>query len=76
MFNLSRVDGKDIPKWKDVEHMPDGKHRLRYNPAAETKEISQEDFDSVRASGKRKTEAAKRNRFKRRGGDRAALARL
>ena len=73
---ISRADGKEIPKWKEVEYRQDGKHRLGYNPASETKDISQEDFEAVRAIRKSPKQADDLVCFKRRGGDRAALARL
>ncbi len=73
---MSRADAKAIPEWKEVEHKQDGKHRLGSNPATETREVSQEDFEAVRASGKRHNEANDRTQFDRVGGDRAALAKL
>jgi hypothetical protein len=73
---LSRADKNSVPQWKDVEHRQDGKHRLGYNPAAETKEISREDFEAVRASGDTSSKVDDLERFSRKGGDRAALARL
>lgn len=72
-FELSRVGQADVPKWKDIEYRQDGKHRLRYNPASDTKEISQEDLEAVRAIGKKHQSQVK---FKKLGGDRAALAKL
>lgn len=75
-FELSRADGNSVPEWKEVEHKQDGKHRLRHNPASETKETSHEDFEAVIAEGTSNKENKSRPRFKRRGGDRAALARL
>lgn len=70
-LELSRADGQNPPSWKDVEHKQDGKHRLGYNPAKETKEIYQEDFLAVRATGK----DAPSTNFKQEGGDRAVLSR-
>ena len=75
-YELSRADAKDVPKWEEVEHKQDGKHRLGYNPATETREISQEDFDAVRAGPSQSERMEERDSFKRKGGDRAALARL
>lgn len=75
-YELSRADGKSIPEWKEVEHKQDGKHRLRHNPASQTNETSQEDFEAVMAEGTSSKESNNRPRFKRSGGDRAALARL
>lgn len=75
-FKLGRADAQDIPKWEDVEHKQDGKFRLRYNPAKETKDTFLEDFEAVRAAGKKRNKIAERLQFKRVGGDRAALAKL
>ena len=75
-FELSRADGKAVPEWKDVEFKQDGKHRLGYNPAAETRDISQEDVEAVRAIGKRHKEAGAWTQFRRKGGDIAALSKL
>lgn len=78
-FELSRADSKSVPDWKSVEHKQDGKHRLGYNPATVTKEISHEDFEAVRAEKKSKGGGDLKKlqeRFKRKGGDRAALAKL
>lgn len=73
-LELCRADSNSIPKWEDVEYKQDGKHRLGYNPVLETKDISQEDLEAVRAEGiKRRLGTVE---FKRIGGDRAALARL
>ncbi|KAI9685609.1 MAG: hypothetical protein M1822_004467 [Bathelium mastoideum] len=75
-IELSRADAKAIPGWEEVEHRQDGKHRLGYNPAVETKNISQEDFEAVRARGKGHRKTGVWTRFDRKGGDRAALSRL
>lgn len=74
-FELSRSDGNDVPKWEDVEHRQDGKHRLGYNPASETRELYREDFQAVRASGKDSKGGAIANEFKKEGGDKAVLNR-
>lgn len=74
-FELSRSDGSDVPKWQDVEHRQDGKHRLGYNPARETRELYQEDFQAVRANGKESKEGAIANQFSKEGGDKAVLNR-
>lgn len=77
IIELKRADENSVPGWDDVKYRQDGKHRLGYNPAAETKEISQEDFDAVRGSGQQQEGSSQtRTRFDRRGGDRAALSRL
>ncbi len=75
-FKLSRADSRAIPEWKDIEHKQDGKHRLGYNPAVATKDVSQEDFEAVRAAEKYHNEDDGRIQFQRKGGDRAALAKL
>ncbi|KPI34869.1 uncharacterized protein AB675_2271 [Cyphellophora attinorum] len=69
-IELARADGQSTPKWKDVECKLDGKHRLGYNPATETKQVSQEDLEAVQATGKTQQ---KTSAFKRRGGDLAIL---
>lgn len=73
-FELSRADGESIPKWEDIKHRQDGKHRLGYNPARESKEISRYLFEGVRAEGKNKPSDS--IQFERKGGDRVALAKL
>ena len=75
-IELRRADAKAIPDWEDVEHRQDGKHRLGYNPAVETKEITQEDLEAVRGSGKRPRKPGVQTQFDRKGGDRASLSRL
>lgn len=75
-FTLSRSNEKETPKWKDIEHKQDGKHRLGHNPAKKTQEISSEDFEAVVSSKAKNNKDKNESRFKRRGGDRAALARL
>ena len=75
-YVLSRADAGGIPEWKDVEYKQDGKHRLGYNPGTETRDVTQEDFDAVRASGKGYREGDKLALFNRKGGDRAALLKL
>lgn len=72
VFTLTRVDGRPVPNWEDIEHKQDGRNRVGYNPAKETKDINLEDFEAVRAWEGRGTEPS----FQRRGGDRAALAKL
>ncbi|KAJ9614310.1 hypothetical protein H2200_002446 [Cladophialophora chaetospira] len=75
-FQLSRADSRATPEWNDVEHKQDGKHRLGYNPANETREVSQEDFEAVKATGRKDNKAGDQIQFKRKGGDRAALSKL
>ena len=67
-----------MPQWKEVEHKQDGKHRLGYNPMTETKDITYEDWLAVRPSKKsaQKGSTGVEKKLKRKGGDRAALARL
>ena len=73
---MSRADGKGVPEWKEIEHKQDGKHRLGYNPATETRDVSQEDFEAVIASGNKDKGSDNHTQFQRKGGDRAALAKL
>lgn len=73
-FDLSRSDGKEIPKWQDVKHRQDGRHRLGYNPAQDSRDIYQEEFECVKASSSRKGNK-ENGQFKREGGDRAILDR-
>lgn len=75
-IELRRADTNPIPKWEEVEYKQDGKHRLGYNAAVETREISQEDLEAVRASGKRRGKLGNWIRFVRKGGDKAALSKL
>ncbi|KAL9094855.1 MAG: hypothetical protein Q9165_002804 [Trypethelium subeluteriae] len=75
-IELSRADAKTIVGWEEVEYRQDGKHRLGYNPAVETKDISQEDFEAVGVSSKRQKQMGGRTQFHRKGGDKAALSRL
>jgi hypothetical protein len=70
---LERSDGKSIPKWQEVKHRQDGKYRLGHNPATETKDIHQEDFDAVKA--RKKSQHEPKAMFSREGGDRAVLER-
>ncbi|KIW59476.1 hypothetical protein PV05_03923 [Exophiala xenobiotica] len=76
MVELSRADARAVPNWKDVELKQEGKHRLGYNPATGYREISQEDFETVRASGKAYNTGTNSIRFRRKGGNRAALSKV
>ena len=74
---ISRCDEQAAPKWKAVEHVRDGRERLGYNPAFESRKITHEDWYAVRARDEFLTnEVEKRLRLPIKGGDRAALARL
>jgi hypothetical protein len=75
-FSLSRADGGETPKWKDVEYKQDGKYRLGYNPATEDGDISLEDFEAVKAIVPKRGERGGDLGFSRKGGDRAMLAKL
>lgn len=77
VFVLSRSDGKEAPKWTTVKDLRDGRERLGYNPASETRQVSQEDVEAVRAD-KAFTggDDIKKLELPVKGGDRAALARL
>jgi hypothetical protein len=71
--SLKRSDGKSTPKWLEVKHRQDGKYRLGYNPATDSKDIHQEDLDAVKA--RRKGQGKSKAFFGREGGDRAVLER-
>lgn len=74
---LCRVDGKAAPQWTEVERLNDGKGRLGYNPAIETKDITMEDWEAVKSRDEFTHKlAAEELHFRRKGGDRAALAKL
>lgn len=74
---LSRGDGKDAPAFDEMKHKNDGRDRLSYNPALETREISVEDWEAVKARTEYSDERAVNNvKFRKKGGDRAALAKL
>lgn len=49
---------------------------MRHNPAKDTKETFHEDFEAVRAAGKKRNKTGEKLKFKKIGGDRAALAKL
>lgn len=75
---LSRSDGQAAPKYQDVQHLRDGRERLGYNPAKEAiQDIGWRMEGVMSREGDRMpiVEAAELQR-NRRGGDRAALARL
>lgn len=75
---LSRSDGQAAPKYQDVQHLRDGRERLGYNPAKEViQEIGWRMEGVMSREGDRMpiVEAGELQRA-RRGGDRAALARL
>lgn len=74
-FDLTRADGQEVPEWKLVEHRQDGRHRLGYNPAQETREIYQEEFEAVKATAKDQKSRSDSVMFRREGGDRAVLER-
>ncbi|CAK1356921.1 unnamed protein product [Cercospora beticola] len=73
---IRRSDGRAAVKWEEVQHVRDGRERLGYNPAAQTKKICVEDVEAVRARVEFVPEAQKRLQLPAKGGDRAALARL
>ncbi|KAK5065164.1 hypothetical protein LTR84_001000 [Exophiala bonariae] len=76
IFKFSRADKKPIPPWKDVEFKQDGKYRLGYNPTVETRSVSQEDLEAVRAAKDGQPKEMWSSLFPRNGGDRYMLARL
>ena len=74
---LCRSDDQPAPTWEKVEHLRDGRERLGQNPAIETKEITFEDWQAVKARDNFVPESTeKRLKLPVKGGDRAALARL
>ena len=74
---LSRSDGRPAPAWDDIKYVRDGRERLGYNPAIESRVIAIEDLEAVRARSEfTSDEAVVRLRLPVKGGDRAALARL
>ena len=73
---LSRSDGRAALKWEEVRDVRDGRERLGYNPAVETRSICIEDLEAVRARAHFVPENQSQRALPRKGGDRAALARL
>ena len=60
-----------------IKHLRDGRERLGYNPAQESKEISVEDWIAVKARDNFVPESTRSQlELPVKGGDRAALARL
>ena len=75
-FELKRIGSSEVPKWEDIKHKHDGKDRLGYNPATETREIVEEDFSAVKAYLDGKSDGDNSVQLKKRGGDRSMLAKL
>ena len=74
---LSRADHRAAPAFEEAKHKNDGRDRLGYNPAIQTKDIAMEDWESVKSRDEFSDERAAQNvRFRRKGGDRAALAKI
>lgn len=74
---LCRADSQPAPSWDQVEHLRDGRERLGYNPAMETKETTFEDWQAVKAPDNFVPESTQKQlKLPVKGGDRAALARL
>lgn len=74
---LCRADGKIAPDWEDIEHKNDGRQRLGYNPASESRQTFLEDWIAVKSREEyTQRRIADHLPFPRKGGDRAALARL
>lgn len=77
MTILCRADGEAAPKWEKIQHLRDGRERLGYNPARDSKDISYEDWLAVKARDNFVPESTSRKlELPVKGGDRAALARL
>lgn len=73
---LGRSDGRAALKWEEVQNVRDGRERLGYNPAVETRDICIEDLEAVRARDEFVPTGQKEIQLPVKGGDRAALARL
>ncbi|KAK3705096.1 hypothetical protein LTR37_013463 [Vermiconidia calcicola] len=74
---LCRADGEPAPSWDTIKYLRDGRERLAHNPAVESKEVSVEDWQAVKARDNFIPEQVpQRLRLPVKGGDRAALARL
>ena len=74
---LRRADDQAAPSWNEVQNLRDGRERLGYNPAMESKDISIEDWRAVKAHDNFVPERiSKALKLPAKGGDRAALARL
>lgn len=74
---LGRSDGNEAPKWKDVANLRDGRERMGYNPAEKVQDISCEDLEDVQSiEGAVSEDVTRKLGLLRKGGDRAALARL
>lgn len=77
VFVLGRADGKPAPAWETIQYLRDGRERLGHNPAVEVKDITSEDLEAVKADKEFVSDqAAKKLELRKKGGDRAALARL
>lgn len=74
---LCRSDGQPAPEWEKIENLRDGRERLGHNPATDIREMMYEDWVAVKARDNFiSKDVVNRLRLARRGGDRAALARL
>ena len=75
---LSRSDGQAAPEYQDIQHLRDGRERLGYNPAKEPIQDLGWRMEGVmsREGDRMPVAGAGGLQLTRRGGDRAALARL
>jgi hypothetical protein len=74
---LSRSDGQSAPKYQDIQNLRDGRERLGYNPAQEAiQEVGWRMEGVMSREGDRLPIGGGELQLNRRGGDRAALARL
>lgn len=75
---LRRSDGQAAPKYQDIQHLRDGRERLGYNPAKEAIQQIGWRVEGVmsREGDRMPVVGAGELQVSRRGGDRAALARL
>ena len=74
---LCRADGQRVPRWEMIKNLRDGRERLGYNPAQDSKDVSIEDWNAVKARENFVPESTRdKLSLPVKGGDRAALARL
>lgn len=74
---LCRADGQTVPRFEMIKHLRDGRERLGYNPAKESKDITVEDWHAVRARDNFVPDSTRKQlKLPVKGGDRAALAGL
>lgn len=71
------MDGQATPDVEQYRHKNDGRDRLRYNPARDSRGMTVEDWYAVKARVEFSDDRAEQAvRLPRAGGDRASLAKL